>query len=111
MKWLVLGVLSERETNLGESHTLYIHIYNTPLCRYQYLVGNGCCSFQGFSISSFGRGLTHLSLNVLETIKVVPTGTTQVHSMLQVAASSLIDSGKADIFSPMYLILARKPSN
>lgn len=40
---------------------------------------------------------------------VVPSGTTKVHSVLQVAAEGLIASGKIDIFTPMLRIVARKP--
>ncbi len=42
---------------------------------------------------------------------MVPSGTTKVHSVLLTAADGLVASRKADIFSPMCRILAKKPAN
>lgn len=79
------------------------------LCRYSFLEGQRCCSLQGLRMSTLGRNLTHYSLSALETVKMVPKGTTDVHSVLLTAADALIASGKVGIFTPMFIITARKP--
>lgn len=74
------------------------------------LQSNDCCSLNNFRMSTTGRLITHYTLMALETISVVPKGTTKVSSMLGVAAKSLVDSGKMEIFTPMFRCLARKPA-
>ena len=80
----------------------------TPLRRYSFMEGRGC-SMQSFRVSTIGRMVTHCVLTVLETLSVAPKGVTKVHSVLQVAASSLIKSGRMEIFTPMFRVVARKP--
>ena len=60
-------------------------------------------------MSNTGRMATHVLLSAMETFSVVPKGSTKVHSVLQVAASSLIESGKLDIFTPTFRVIATKP--
>lgn len=48
-------------------------------------------------------------VRALEYSKLAPAGTTSVHNMLEQAASDLVAAGRAEIFSPMYFVLARKP--
>lgn len=48
-------------------------------------------------------------VRALEYSKLAPTGTTSVHNMLEQAATDLVAAGRAEIFSPMYFVLARKP--
>jgi len=50
-------------------------------------------------------------LSALETIKVVPVGTTKVQSMLQVAAHACVQGGVTETFTPMYIFAARKPKD
>ncbi len=75
---------------------------------YQPLVGSGI-SFASFRSSAAGRRLTHGSLRLLESLRIVPRGTTRVSSLLNLAAMSFAEAGRLGIFTPMYFVLARKP--
>lgn len=75
---------------------------------YSFMEGRGC-SLQSFRVSTIGRMVTHCVLTVLETLSIAPKGVTKVHSVLQVAASSLIKSGRMEIFTPMFRVVGRKP--
>ena len=68
-------------------------------------------SVADFKSTPLGRWMTHLSILTLETIGIAPKGSTKVHKTLRVAADSLAKGGKEGIFTPMYFVLARKPSN
>ena len=74
---------------------------------YQPLVGSGW-SFASFRSSTIGRHLTHSSLWLLERLRVVPRGTTQVSSLLNLSASAFAEAGRLGIFTPMYFFYARK---
>ena len=52
---------------------------------------------------------THSILTVLECMKLVPKGSTAVHSVLQIGANSLVESGKKNIYTTLLFIVARKP--
>ena len=54
--------------------------------------------------------LTHIMTGVLEFIRFAPKGTQAVHTMLLKAAVNLEKGGDLGIFSPMYLIVMRKPT-
>ena len=75
---------------------------------YQPLVGSGI-SFASFRSSAAGRRLTHGSLRLFESLRIVPRGTTRVSSLLNLAAMSFAEAGRLGIFTPMYFVLARKP--
>ena len=75
---------------------------------YQPLVGSGL-SFASIRSSAVGRRLTHGSLWLLERARIVPRGTTQVSSLLNLAASAFAEAGCLGIFTPMYFFHARKP--
>ena len=66
-------------------------------------------SFAGIRSSSAGRQLTHGSLWLLDRLRLVPRGTTQVSDMLNLAAASFAEAGRLGIFTPMYFFHARKP--
>lgn len=66
-------------------------------------------SITGFLHTAFGRWITGRMVRVLEYTKLAPAGTTSVHDMLENAASDLVAAGRAEVFSPMYFVLARKP--
>lgn len=53
--------------------------------------------------------LTHILTYVLELIRFAPKGTNDVHKMLLSAAVNLEKGGDYGIFSPMYLIVMKKP--
>lgn len=56
-----------------------------------------------------GRMFADRFLGTLETLRVVPKGSTEVSLMLSAAAESLIAGGELGIFTPNYFLLARKP--
>ena len=60
--------------------------------------------------SPVGAKVTHGLCWVLETMRLAPKGTTRVSSVLQKGAIGLIESGKVNAFTPMYLLVGRKPS-
>ena len=53
----------------------------------------------------FTTGLTAL----LEKLHIAPAGTSEASQLLNVAADSLVEAGEAGIFTPMFLVHARKP--
>eukprot|EP00740_Mantoniella_antarctica_P015539 CAMPEP_0181377032 /NCGR_PEP_ID=MMETSP1106-20121128/17659_1 /TAXON_ID=81844 /ORGANISM="Mantoniella antarctica, Strain SL-175" /LENGTH=375 /DNA_ID=CAMNT_0023495697 /DNA_START=112 /DNA_END=1239 /DNA_ORIENTATION=+ len=53
--------------------------------------------------------LTHILTGILEFIRFAPKGTNDVHKMLLSAAVNLEKGGDHGIFSPMYLIVMKKP--
>ena len=53
--------------------------------------------------------LTHLLTGMLEFVGFAPKGTQAVHTMLLKAAVNLEKGGDLGIFSPMYLIVMKKP--
>lgn len=53
--------------------------------------------------------ITHILTGVLEFIRFAPKGTQAVHTMLLKAAVNLEAGGDLGIFSPMYLIVMKKP--
>lgn len=67
-----------------------------------------------FSLSSIprtpvGRFLTKGLTRLLEALRIAPKGTTQVSAFLNNGADSLVESGEAGIFTPMFFFHARKP--
>uniref|UniRef100_F6I344 Sterol methyltransferase C-terminal domain-containing protein n=1 Tax=Vitis vinifera TaxID=29760 RepID=F6I344_VITVI len=46
-----------------------------------------------------------------EFVGLAPKGSQRVQAFLAKAAEGLVDGGKKEIFTPMYLFLARKPSS
>lgn len=48
-------------------------------------------------------------VRTLEYVKLAPPKSISVHDMLMNAANDLVNAGRAEIFSPMYFVLARKP--
>lgn len=75
---------------------------------YQPLVGSGI-SFASFRSSRFGRWVTHNTLKTLEALRIAPKGTVRVSQTLNLCATAMAEAGRLGIFTPMYLIHARKP--
>lgn len=59
----------------------------------------------------WGRGLVHRLLGVGETLRVMPAGTQKTGDSLALAADCLVAGGKQKLFTPMYLMVGRKPLN
>jgi len=56
-----------------------------------------------------GRGLVHRFVGLLEMVGVAPGGTQKTADSLALAADCLVAGAKEDLFTPMYLMIARKP--
>ena len=68
---------------------------------------------EGFSLASFrsspaGRRLTNQMLSILEALRIVPHGSRAVSTMLNDAAQSLVESGRAGSFRPDFLTMVGK---
>lgn len=59
----------------------------------------------------WGRSAAHKFIGVLETLGLAPGGTQKTADSLAVAADCLVAGAKEDLFTPMYLMVARKPLN
>jgi len=66
-------------------------------------------SLTSFKHTPLGIWLTNKMIWCLETLRIAPRGTLEVHSMLSAVAVDLVEGGKQEIFTPMYFYLARKP--
>ncbi|KAJ2517706.1 Delta(24)-sterol C-methyltransferase [Coemansia sp. RSA 2049] len=66
---------------------------------------------QGFARSQVGRIFTTNAVKLLEKVGIAPAGTVQVQEVLSTAADGLVSGAKKEIFTPMYLIVGRKPLN
>jgi sterol 24-C-methyltransferase len=73
-------------------------------------------SLQGrdFSLASLarvpaGRSLTATVTGLLERLRIAPAGTGEAARLLNVAADALVEAGEAGIFTPCFLVHARKP--
>ncbi|KAJ3758103.1 delta-sterol C-methyltransferase [Lentinula raphanica] len=65
--------------------------------------------FTVWRTTAFGMFVMHGIMWVLEMIGVVPKGTMEVGKALKVAQTSLIEGGKTGLFTPMYMVVCRKP--
>jgi len=62
-------------------------------------------------MSPLVRLIIHAMISVLEFLHIAPAGSTKVHTLLCNAADSLVKAGILEIFTPMLLIVARKPTS
>ena len=76
---------------------------------YEPLAGSGL-SFAAFRSSRVGRWVTQSSLRAMETLRIAPRGTVRVSETLNLCADAMVEAGRLGIFTPMYLIHARKPA-
>ncbi|EHK99754.1 S-adenosyl-L-methionine-dependent methyltransferase [Glarea lozoyensis ATCC 20868] len=59
----------------------------------------------------WGRGIAHKFIAALEMVGLAPGGTQKTADSFAVAADCLVAGAKEDLFTPMYLMVARKPLN
>jgi len=59
--------------------------------------------------SKLGQAVVHGFVGMMEAIGLAPRGTQKTANNLSVAADSLVEEGQKEIFTPMYIIVARKP--
>ncbi|KAF2473526.1 uncharacterized protein BDR25DRAFT_333045 [Lindgomyces ingoldianus] len=62
-------------------------------------------------MTKIGRALVHKFVGALELIGVAPKGTQKTADSLAVAADCLVAGGREKLFTPMYLMVGRKPMN
>jgi len=62
-----------------------------------------------FPHTKFGRFCTNSMCTVMETIGLAPKGTTETAKLLGETGTAIAESGKAGIFTPMYMFVCRKP--
>jgi sterol 24-C-methyltransferase len=61
-------------------------------------------------MSRVGRTAMSNLLRALETVRIAPRGTAQTADELASGADSLVKGGKLGIFTPMYFMIAKKPT-
>jgi sterol 24-C-methyltransferase len=62
-------------------------------------------------MTKIGRGLIHKFVGALEVIGVAPGGTQKTADSLALAADCLVAGGQKKLFTPMYLMVGRKPAS
>lgn len=67
--------------------------------------------FTVLRMSRLGRGGMGMLLWVLEGLRIAPAGTRDTAEELSGAAECLVEGGRLGLFTPMYLMVGRKPSN
>lgn len=58
-----------------------------------------------------GQLVSHTAIRLMEFVGFVPKGTYDVSEQLKVAADALVKSGQKKLFTPMYLVVSRKPAS
>mmetsp|Transcript_30981 Transcript_30981/g.54344 ORF Transcript_30981/g.54344 Transcript_30981/m.54344 type:complete len:372 (-) Transcript_30981:44-1159(-) len=66
-------------------------------------------TIEGWKHTVIGRKFTEIMVRVLEGVGIAPEGTFATARMLEDAATHLVNGGQQGLFTPMYLIVARKP--
>lgn len=62
-----------------------------------------------FRMTKIGRGLANSLVGALEYLSLAPKGTQRTATSLALAADCLVAGGREKLFTPMYLMVARKP--
>jgi len=62
-------------------------------------------------MTKIGRGIVHRFVGALETIGIAPKGSQKTADSLAWAADCLVAGGREKLFTPMYLMVARKPAD
>lgn len=60
-------------------------------------------------MTKWGRTIAHNLAGLLETLKIAPAGTKKTADSLALAADCLVAGGREKLFTPMYLMVGRKP--
>lgn len=61
-------------------------------------------------MTKWGRFLAHNTIGLFEKAGILPRGTKKTADSLAVAADCVVAGGQDKLFTPMYLMIARKPS-
>eukprot|EP00612_Vaucheria_litorea_P001309 CAMPEP_0171456974 /NCGR_PEP_ID=MMETSP0945-20130129/3244_1 /TAXON_ID=109269 /ORGANISM="Vaucheria litorea, Strain CCMP2940" /LENGTH=299 /DNA_ID=CAMNT_0011982501 /DNA_START=414 /DNA_END=1313 /DNA_ORIENTATION=- len=105
----VLEALKETGFEIIEARDMALDANPGGITWYQPLTPSYNIFSQRFQFTTIGMVITRLALRVLEFIKLAPDGTNKVQGMLQQAAIGCANGGKTGTFTPMYLVVARKP--
>lgn len=62
-----------------------------------------------FRMTPWGRWLAHGFMGTLEALRLAPPGTKKTGDSLVKAAEALVQGGKEGLFTPMFLMVGRKP--
>ncbi|KAF2097252.1 hypothetical protein NA57DRAFT_77506 [Rhizodiscina lignyota] len=60
-------------------------------------------------LTKMGRSTVHAFVGLLEKVGIAPGGTQKTADSLALAADALVAGGEKKLFTPMYLMVARKP--
>lgn len=66
--------------------------------------------FTVFRMTGFGKLCTRAMVGSLEMIGIAPPGSLQTQEVLETAQYALIEGGRQGIFTPMFLLVGRKPA-
>ena len=61
-------------------------------------------------MTHIGRGLAHRFIGALEWLRLAPVGTQKTADSLAEAGDCLVAGGREKLFTPMYLMVGRKPA-
>ncbi|CAG8452512.1 10013_t:CDS:2 [Acaulospora morrowiae] len=67
--------------------------------------------FTVFRMTSFGKFFTRAMVGCLEKVGVAPAGSLETQRVLETAGDCLVEGGRLGIFTPMFLLVGRKPVN
>ncbi|KAK2601286.1 hypothetical protein N8I77_010749 [Diaporthe amygdali] len=67
--------------------------------------------FTIFRMTKFGQFFTHGFAGLMETLRIAPKGTQKTANALSEGADGLVAGARLNLFTPMYLMVGRKPSN
>ena len=73
------------------------------------MIGSVWDLFTVARMTKLGRGAIHQLVGALEMVGIAPKGTQKTADSLARAADCLVEGGKRKLFTPMYLMVARKP--
>ena len=68
----------------------------------------GRYTMKEFRMTTIGRNLTHVMVNVLEFLRIAPKGSARVSALLNATALDLVEGGQQRLFTPSYYFLAQK---
>ena len=84
--------------------------YGNPATPWYMALQGRDCSLSSFARIPAGRALTAGVTRVLERLRMAPAGTSEAARLLNVAADALVEAGELGIFTPSFLVHARKPA-
>ena len=67
------------------------------------------CRYNRLKFSRFQHHINHAIVTVVCALGLAPKGVKDVHKMLIDVAHSLVEGGETGVFSPMHLLVFKKP--